>query len=73
MSSREAGQSQASADALDAYMAKAHAAADARIKVRGLNRELRLAREAVRVAESEELAALRAYEATPFSNEKVTA
>jgi len=69
MSTREVGQSQASADALAAYEAKGQIATDARIEVRRLSRELNAARVALRIAVSEELDALRAYEATPYSDD----
>lgn len=65
---REAGQSLASAQALDAYMTASNETMDARYQVIRLQRELRAARAAVKAAESVERAADAAYLATPYAD-----
>lgn len=64
---REAGQSQASADALAALSAANVEASFARMEVARLNRQLREARKALKVMEAAEAAAERAYYATPYA------
>lgn len=64
---REAGQSLASAIALDAYMAAGQVSSDANWEVITLAAQLKKARAAAKIAKAAELAARDAYEATPYS------
>lgn len=64
---REPGQSQASVDALAAYLRTVDATSVARVEARRLRRELRLAVQAQREAEAAEAEAERAYFATPYA------
>jgi hypothetical protein len=64
---REAGQTQASADALGAYLEAVGKASDARIEVRRLQRQLSEARKVLKSAEAVEKAADARYIATPYS------
>lgn len=64
---REAGQTQASADALAVYMDAAAAAMAARCEVARIGRQLREARKAARAAEAAERAAEVNYLETPYA------
>lgn len=65
---REPGQSQASADALDALMEAGMRTSDARCEVARLQRQLREARKVLKAAEAAEQAADAAYIATPYAD-----
>lgn len=64
---REAGQSIESAEALEAYMQAGQVTSDARSLVGQLERQLRAARKTLKAAQAIESDALLAYEATPYS------
>ena len=64
---REAGQSIESAEALETYMQAGQATSDARSLVGQLERQLRAARKTLKAAQAIESDAMRAYEATPYS------
>lgn len=63
---REAGQSIESAEALQVYMDASTAASDANLAVTRLLRELKAARAALKNAKTIEAEAERAYYATPY-------
>lgn len=67
-STREPGQSQASADTLEAWWKTTQVTSAASVTVHSLNRELRKARAALRAANDAERVALLAYEAVPYSD-----
>lgn len=67
MSTPEPGQSQASADALEAALEAGYRTSDARQEVTTLRRQLREARAALARAQAEEQEAVKAYEATPWA------
>lgn len=67
MITREAGQSLASAEALERWWAATQVTSDARMEVNRLLRDLRAARKVLRAAQAAEDAASREYEATPYA------
>jgi len=70
VTTREPGQSHASASALDTYIQRSRETSDARVLVAQLQGELRRARATLKAAQAAEDDALHAYEATPYSDER---